>query len=143
MHIEYAPKTTEKDREWMAEIFNRHNAENGVHDGEPESFHFDAKSEDGERIGMLFGALFHDWCKITGLAVDDKYRQQGVGSKLMQKAESLAEERGCVGIVLNTTSYQAGGFYEKHGFEVFGKLPKFSGGKHESIYYKKILQKGV
>lgn len=139
MQIEYRPETTKEDRAWMAEIFNRHNAENGVHDGAPESFHFEIKDENGNVVAMLFGAIFHDWAKVTGLAVNDDYRHKGLGSKLMMKAEEFARENECVGMVLNTTSYQAGGFYEKHGFEEFGRIAPLSGGKHESIYYKKML----
>ena len=43
----------------------------------------------------------------------------GIGRAI---AERLAAERGCVGSWLTTFTFQARGFYEKLGYEVFGTL---------------------
>jgi GNAT superfamily N-acetyltransferase len=40
----------------------------------------------------------------------------------MNRAEIFARERGCIGMWLDTFEFQARGFYEKLGFEVFGTI---------------------
>jgi hypothetical protein len=41
-------------------------------------------------------------------------------------------------VFLDTFSFQAPGFYLKHGYEVFGELPGFPAG-HTRFYLKKAL----
>ncbi len=57
--------------------------------------------------------------------MDESLRQMGVGSSLLKKAEELARESSCTLIYLDTFSFQAPKFYEKLGFEVFGKIENF------------------
>lgn len=57
------------------------------------------------------------------LAVPESLRGQDVGTALMQRAEAMARERGCVGAWLDTFAFQARGFYEKLGYNVFGEIP--------------------
>jgi GNAT superfamily N-acetyltransferase len=42
-----------------------------------------------------------------------------VGKALMAQAENIARANGCIGLWLDTYEFQARGFYEKLGFEVF------------------------
>jgi ribosomal protein S18 acetylase RimI-like enzyme len=56
----------------------------------------------------------------------------------MKKAEEIAANRGCLGIRLDTFSFQAPGFYEKLGYRIFGRLANHPKG-HERIYYFKEL----
>jgi ribosomal protein S18 acetylase RimI-like enzyme len=52
-------------------------------------------------------------------------RGQGLGTKLLAQAEAVAREHKCVGIYLDTFSFQARGFYEKHGYGLFGTLENY------------------
>src|SRR5437016_5268347 len=72
-------------------------------------------------IGGLWGHLAADWLSIELLYVPDELRARGIGSSLMRKAEEIAAKRGCVGVQLDTFSFQAPGFYEKLGYRAFGK----------------------
>ena len=46
--------------------------------------------------------------------------------------------RGCRKIVLSTHSFQAPGFYGKHGYIVAGEFSEYPRG-HRSIFLEKIL----
>lgn len=59
---------------------------------------------------------------IDILWVDERYRKQGLGSKLLEQIEKIAVERKCSLIHLDTFDFQAKDFYLKHGYEVFGIL---------------------
>ena len=89
-------------------------------------------------IGGLWGESYYDWLFINFLIVPDKFRKCGIGSALMKKAEEIAANRGCLGIRLDTFSFQAPGFYEKLGYRIYGRLVNHPKG-HERIYYFKEL----
>ncbi|MBO4330547.1 MAG: GNAT family N-acetyltransferase [Oscillospiraceae bacterium] len=59
---------------------------------------------------------------IDILWVDEAYRGQELGSALLLDAEREAAEKGCRLAHLDTYDFQARGFYEKHGYTVFGTL---------------------
>lgn len=81
------------------------------------------RDADGHTIGGLWGETALDWLHVDLLAVPESLRGQDVGTALMQRAEAIARERGCVGAWLDTFAFQARGFYEKLGYSVFGEIP--------------------
>jgi GNAT superfamily N-acetyltransferase len=78
--------------------------------------------EGGDHVGGFWGKLVYDWLFVELLAVPEEYRGGNYGTALMQGAERIARADNCVGIWLDTYEFQARGFYEKLGFEVFGAL---------------------
>lgn len=76
----------------------------------------------GRLVGGLNGGTAWGWLYVSHLWVDDLARHHGLGSALMAEAERLARERGMRGAHLTTASFQARGFYEKLGYELFGQL---------------------
>ena len=76
----------------------------------------------GDHVGGLWGRCAYNWLFIELLAVPEEYRGQGYGLALMQQGEAIARADGCVGIWLDTYEFQARGFYEKLGFDLFGTL---------------------
>jgi GNAT superfamily N-acetyltransferase len=60
--------------------------------------------------------LFVQW-----LWIDDAARG-GTSRDVMAIAEEEGKRRGCLKVYLDTFSFQARGFYEKLGYEVFGTL---------------------
>jgi GNAT superfamily N-acetyltransferase len=87
------------------------------------------------------GLSGHTWggvAEIRFLWVDEARRHTGIGSRLLRAAEHEARVRGCRKIVLSTHSFQAPGFYGKHGYIVAGEFSEYPRG-HRSIFLEKIL----
>src|SRR5262249_36096623 len=81
------------------------------------------------------------WCGsgyISALWVHEHLRGQGVGTQLLQAAEQEARTRGCHQVVLDSYSFQAPGFYQKHGYEVFAILEDHPR-NHRNYYLRKRL----
>ena len=89
-------------------------------------------------IGGLWGYTWARWLFIELLVVPEGKRGNGLGTKLMQAAEAEAIARGCVGVWLDTHSFQARPFYEKLGYAVFGTLRNFPPG-HSRYYLRKYF----
>jgi ribosomal protein S18 acetylase RimI-like enzyme len=90
----------------------------------------------GDVIGGAEGDLLWDWLHIQTLWVDTKLHGQGIGSGLLRQLEAGAAARGVTRAHLETTSFQARGFYERHGYAVFGVLEGKPAG-HTWYYMKK------
>ena len=75
---------------------------------------------------------------ISDFFVEEKYRKQKLGSILLEKVEEEAKKLGATLAHLDTFDFQAKGFYEKHGYEVFGMLDDCPKG-HKRFYMKKVL----
>ncbi len=78
------------------------------------------------------------WLYIASLWINKKHRKQGMGKKLLAQAQEIAIQKKCIGIYLYTYSFQNPQFYEKLGFQVFGKLENFCG-SNSKLYMKKAL----
>ena len=73
---------------------------------------------DGKKIAGLVGELWGDWLFVRYLWVDENHKKGGLGSQLLEKAENFAREEGCHSSFLDTFSFQAKPFYERHGYKV-------------------------
>jgi GNAT superfamily N-acetyltransferase len=82
----------------------------------------------GAILGGLTGQSSRDWMFVKLLFVPERLRGQNLGTKLLDQAESIARARHCVGIWLDTFEFQARGFYEKRGYEVFGEIADYPKG---------------
>ena len=89
--------------------------------------------------GGLLGAIWGQCLHIQILAVAESLRGRGHGRRLMEAAEKLAVERGCLNAFLETFSFQAPLFYQKLGYEVFGKADDWPVG-HTHYFLRKRLQ---
>ncbi len=96
------------------------------------------RDEGGKIIGGLNGETYWGWLHVDGLWVDESVRSQGYGSQLLEMAEQEALRRGCKGSHLDTMSFQAQPFYEKHGYTVWGVMDDVPEG-HQRIFMKKRL----
>ena len=78
--------------------------------------------EEGRIAAGLAGETYCGWLFVKYLWVSDELHGRGVGRELMARAEVCAGERGCHSAWLDTFSFQARGFYEKLGYQEFGRL---------------------
>jgi GNAT superfamily N-acetyltransferase len=95
-------------------------------------------SRKGRVVGGLLGEVNLGWLFVAALWVDPEYRRAGLGTVLLRKAELEAYERGCIGIFLDTYSFQARPFYEKLGYRVFGELRDCPPGEAKFYLSKRI-----
>ena len=81
------------------------------------------RDQGGAVSGGLWAHSLYDWLVVELLVVPESLRGQGLGSRLLASAEEEARKRGCVGVWLDTFSFQARGFYERNGYSVCGTIP--------------------
>lgn len=65
------------------------------------------------------GISGHTWagcCYVAHLWVSERLRGRGLGSALLLAAEGHARSKGCRVVLLASHSFQAPGFYERHGY---------------------------
>jgi GNAT superfamily N-acetyltransferase len=93
-------------------------------------------------VGGLYAYVLYDWLSIELLMIPEAYRGYGFGTELMRRAEAHAIDAGCVGVWLNTFSFQALGFYQRLGYEVFGSLDDHPRGS-QRYFMRKLLPSGA
>ncbi|MEZ9386755.1 GNAT family N-acetyltransferase [Vibrio lentus] len=69
------------------------------------------------KVGGIIADLWGNWLLIKFLWVDDSMRGKQVGSELLQLVEKYAHSQGCTSSLVDTLSFQAKPFYEKHGYQ--------------------------
>lgn len=96
------------------------------------------KDDNGDIVAGINSAICWNWMEISILWVDDNYRSQGYGKRLLEEAEKVARAKKCTFIKLDTFSFQAPEFYKKYGYKVIATIEDAPlGSKH--FYYKKDL----
>tara|TARA_Y100000588_G_scaffold139093_1_gene152875 strand:- start:1116 stop:1532 length:417 start_codon:yes stop_codon:yes gene_type:complete len=73
--------------------------------------------EEGVKVGGVIADLWGNWLLIKFLWVDDSMRGKQVGSQLLQRLEEYAQSQGCTSSLVDTLSFQAKPFYEKHDYQ--------------------------
>ena len=94
--------------------------------------------ETGAVDGGLTARITFSRMFVELLFVPERLRGQGFGRKLMERAEAVAREHGCVGIWLDTYSFQAPEFYKKLGFSVFGEIADYPPGSSRYFLHKQL-----
>ena len=97
------------------------------------------KDEDGTILGGAIGVVYWDWLSLDLMWVREDQRGRGYGSRLLKLVEAEAQRLGARQVHLDTFSFQAPGFYLKHGYAVFGQLEDFPKG-FQRLYMTKSLE---
>lgn len=136
--IQLSENVTEAERLAILYPLLAHNLANGGDDAH-ETFALLLRAPDrDEVIGGLYGKISYRWLLIDLVSVPEQMRGQGIGERLMRMAEDIAQKKNCIGIWLETFSFQAPGFYRKLGYSEFGRLADYPPG-HTRLYYQKTL----
>ena len=99
---------------------------------------FVIQDERGAIAGGLWGRSYYHWLYIDVLFVPPSLRGQQVGTELLRLAEATARQRGCIGVWLDTFTFQAPDFYPRHGYVPFGRIDAYPG-EHHRIFFTKRL----
>ena len=81
--------------------------------------------DENEFIGGIIGDIFGNWLELKYFVVDEKYRNKGIGKKILKAIEEEGKLRGCKYSLLDTFDFQARGFYEKYGYEIVLTLENY------------------
>lgn len=92
----------------------------------------------GGAVGGATGYTDRDWLYLDCFWLPETVRHGGWGGRVLAAAEDEARRRGCRGARLFTYSFQAQGFYEKHGYVVWGVLEGYPPGERQ-IWLSKAL----
>ncbi|USU12193.1 GNAT family N-acetyltransferase [Sphingomonadaceae bacterium OTU29THOMA1] len=128
---------TEADRDAILAPLVAHN-ETMVGPTERHTVAIVLRDTDGTIIGGLWGTTGFRWLFVQYLAVPPALKGQGRGRALMLAAEEQARRFGCIGVWLDTFSFQARGFYEKLGYHVVGRINDFPPGETRFFLNKRI-----
>ena len=98
------------------------------------------RGPDGTIAGGITARCFWGWLYIVAMAVAPSCRGRGYGRQLLSAAESWGVDAGGHSAYLMTMSFQARGFYERAGYEVFAELENFPEG-HARLFMRKALSR--
>ena len=94
----------------------------------------------GEVVGGLLAETQLAWLKISIMAVDPRFRFQGIGAALLAEAERVAALRGCKHSYVDTMSNQAPEFYLRHGYHLAGNIADWDSHGHAKCLLTKDLK---
>ncbi len=77
----------------------------------------------GQTLGGMLGRTSLGVLFLDLVFLPKELRGQDLGSRMLCMAEEEAVRRGCQAAVLYTITFQAPGFYERHGWREFGRIP--------------------
>lgn len=137
MTVEVVASPGEAEREAILRILVAHN-DAAVGPTERQQVAIVVRDDAGSITGGLWGKIGYRWLFVEFLAVSPELKGRGIGRDLMLQAEALARDAGCIGIWLDTFSFQARGFYEKLGFGHFGTIDDFPPGHARFFLSKRI-----
>ncbi|MFA7338454.1 MAG: GNAT family N-acetyltransferase [Candidatus Obscuribacterales bacterium] len=126
-----------QDQDAIVGILRRYNTQQA---GQANYKRLDLMMRDGEGkiIAGLCGETRWGWLEVETLAVEEGYRHQQIGSRLLDAAEAEARKRHCHGVFLDTYTFQARDFYERKGYAVYGKLENFPNGYTKFYLWKEL-----
>ncbi len=107
-------------------------------DDEAQTICFVLCAADEEVVGGVIGVKHWNWLSVELMWIREDLRGRGYGRRLLALAEEEARKLGAMYAHVDTFTFQAPGFYEKYGYQVFGELKDFPPG-HQRLYLAKKL----
>lgn len=102
------------------------------------TFSVKVADEAGDLVGGLAAWTWGGLCGIELLWVREDGRKNGWGGRILQAAETEARRRGCDRVAVSSFTFQAPGFYQRHGYAETGRTLGIPGG-HADVHLFKSL----
>ncbi|MGV9311300.1 GNAT family N-acetyltransferase [Streptomyces sp. NPDC003691] len=99
-----------------------------------------AVDDDGRLIGGLTGWTWGGLLGIDMLWIREDSRRDGWGGKLLLAAEEEARRRGCDRACVSSFTFQAPGFYQRHGYRETGRTLGIPGGAEDVHMFKEFTE---
>jgi len=90
----------------------------------------------GRVLGGAYGDTHYGWLYLKSFRVHEEVRGEGWGSRLIELFEAEGIARGCRGAWVDTYGFQAPTFYERAGYQEFGRLEQFPPGSARHFLWK-------
>ncbi|NUP47888.1 MAG: GNAT family N-acetyltransferase [Catenulispora sp.] len=94
--------------------------------------------DDAGVVGGLTAWTWAGLCGISMLWVRADAREDGWGAKILQAAEDEARRRGCDRVAVSSFTFQAPGFYQRHGYVETGRTLGIPGGGEDVHMFKRL-----
>jgi GNAT superfamily N-acetyltransferase len=131
------PHASESLKQVVVDHLDTYNiALTGLQEYSPVNFFL--RDQEDEVMGGLLAQIWGGVLYVRILWVSEALRGRGFGRRLMEAAEQRAVERGCRHVFLDTFSFQAPGFYEKLGYQLYAKADDWPVG-HAHHFLRKDL----
>ncbi|CUR60309.1 Streptothricin acetyltransferase [metagenome] len=101
-----------------------------------------ALDPDGELVGGVSGWTWQEAAGIGLTWVRDDQRGSGVGSGLLTRFEQEAAARGALRVFVTSFTFQAPGFYERHGYREIFRWDGVPVAGHADVHFRKELSSG-
>ena len=93
----------------------------------------------GDLVGGLSGWTWGTCAGVAMLWVREDARGERWGSRLLEAAEREAVARGCEQMVLSSFTFQAPGFYRRHGYVETGRTEGLPVAGMADVHFRKSL----
>ena len=97
------------------------------------------KDDPGSIFGGIQAHFDRESVYIEIFWIDENFRRQGYGRKLLEAAEQEAVKNGCSYSIVDTLGFQAEAFYLKNGYALMGEIKNYWD-IHSRIFLKKNLK---
>lgn len=139
-HREMTPKELER----MRQGFDEHTIEHQVLVQSADRFSYTAVLDQqfvGCASGLAYknGAQYSGWFYLTDLFVEKTFRSQGLGKQLLMDLEKKILTVGVKNLWTWTAGYEAPGFYQKRGYEIFAEMELWYSDGSSRVGLKKSL----
>jgi GNAT superfamily N-acetyltransferase len=95
------------------------------------------RDDSGELVGGISGWTWGDAAGMGRVWVQPESRGAGVGSRLLRDFEAEAVSRGCTHVFVTSFTFQAPGFYERHGYRQIFRWEGVPTPEHADVHFRK------
>lgn len=98
-----------------------------------------ARAPDGTIVGGALALVNWTWLYLALLWIAPSLRGTGLGHNLLTRIEQVGRDAGCTDVHLDTFSFQARPFYERHEYEVFATLEHYPDDQARYFMRKRLV----